>query len=179
MKAIHVMHALLLQKPSILLGFCRNSAKYHLKALERRLRFWEEGSITELVNKSKTMQEKLPSTIGQINIEKLSFKFKQLMQKSNVNGALRLLINNMSNRILPLSNETLQILSLKHPEAQQAHHEAMLQVPKRQIHSIVYEAIDKYLVKKAAIKSKGCAHLDLMLIIGAESWFPITLAPVP
>ena len=37
------------------------------------------------------------------------------MQKSNVNGALRLLTNNMSNGILPLSTETLQIPSLKHP----------------------------------------------------------------
>ena len=36
------------------------------------------------------------------------------MQKSNVNGALRLLTNYMSNGILPLSEETLQMLSLKH-----------------------------------------------------------------
>ena len=64
-----------------------------------------------------------------------------------VNGALRLLTNNMSNEILPLSDKTLQILSLKHPEAQQAHHEATLQGPKKQIHSIVYEDIDEDLVK--------------------------------
>ena len=52
------------------------------------------------------------------------------MQKSNVNGALCILTNNMSNRILPLSDETLKILYLKHPEAQQAHHEVILQGPK-------------------------------------------------
>ena len=74
------------------------------------------------------------------------------MQKSNANGALRLLTNNMSNGILPLSDETLQILSLKHPEAQQAHHEALLQGPKKQIHSIVYEDIDEDLVRKAAVR---------------------------
>ena len=34
------------------------------------------------------------------------------MQKGNVNGALRLLTNDMSNGILPLSNKTLQMLSL-------------------------------------------------------------------
>ena len=49
------------------------------------------------------------------------------MQNSNVNGALRLLTNNMSNGILLLSDKTLQIPSLKHPEAQQAHHKAILQ----------------------------------------------------
>ena len=77
------------------------------------------------------------------------------MQKSNVNGALRLLTNNISNRILPLSNETLQILSLKYPEAQQAHHETILQGPKKQIHSIVFEDIDEDLVKKVAMQIKG------------------------
>ena len=51
------------------------------------------------------------------------------MQKSNVNGALR--------------------------EAQQAHHETILQGPKKQIHSIVFEDIDEDLVKKAAMQIKG------------------------
>ena len=44
LKAIHVMPALLLQKPSQ-----TSKAKDHLKALERRLRSWEGGNITELV----------------------------------------------------------------------------------------------------------------------------------
>ena len=70
------------------------------------------------------------------------------MQISNLNGALRLLTNNMSNVIPPLSVETLQILSLKHPEAQQVHQEALLQGQKNQTHSIVHEDIDEDLVKK-------------------------------
>ena len=90
-----------------------------------------------------------------MNVEKLSSKFKQLMRKSNVNGGLRLLTNNLSNGILPLSDETLQILSRKHPEAQQAYHEAILQGAKKQIHSIVYEGIDEDLLKKVATKTKG------------------------
>ena len=61
------------------------------------------------------------------------------MQKGNVNGALRLI---------------LQMLSLKHPEAQPAIDETMLKGPKRQIHSIIYEDIDEDLSKKAAIKAK-------------------------
>ena len=86
------MPAILLQKPSK-----TSKAKDHLKALERRLILWEEGTITELVNESKTIQDRLSSTNNQMNIEKLSSKFKQLMEKSNVNGALRLLTNDMSN----------------------------------------------------------------------------------
>ena len=97
---------------------------------------------------SKTIQDRLPSTNSQMNVEKHSSKFKQLMQISNLNGALRLLTNNMSNVIPPLSVEILQILSLKHPEAQQVHQEALLQGQKNQTHSIVYEDIDEDLVKK-------------------------------
>ena len=95
-----------------------SKAKDHLKALKRIVRLWEEGNIIELVKESKTMQDKLLSTNNQMNIEKLSSKFKQLMEESNLNDALRLLTNNMSNGIVSLSDETLQIPSLKHPEAQ-------------------------------------------------------------
>ena len=48
------------------------------------------------------------------------------MEKRNVNDALRLLTNNMSNGTLPLSNDTLQLLHLKHPEHQEAHNEAVI-----------------------------------------------------
>ena len=95
------MPALLLQKPSK-----TSKAKDHLRALERRIRLWEEGNIIELVNESKAIQERLPSNNTPMNIEKLSLKFKQLMQRGNVNRALRLLTNNMSNGVLPLSKET-------------------------------------------------------------------------
>ena len=151
-------------------------AKNHLKALERRLGFWAEGNITELVNESKTILDELPSTNNQMNIEKRSSKIKQLMQKSNISGALCLLTNNMSNGTLPHSDESLQILSLKHPEAQQAHHEAILHEPKKEIHSIVYEDIDEDLVKKVAIKTKGGCGLSG---IDADNWRRILVSNQP
>ena len=150
LKAIHVMPALLLQKPSK-----TSKAKDHLKALERRIRLWEEGNITELVNESKAIQERLPSNNTPMNIEKLSSKFKQLMQTGNVNRALRLLTNNMSNGVLPLSDETLQLLKLKHPEARDAQHESLLQGPVKLVHNIVFEDINESIILKAAIKTKG------------------------
>ena len=80
LKAVHVKPALLLQKPGKTLKM-----KDHLKALEKRLRFWKEQNITELVNESKTIQDRLPSTKkNQMNIEKPSSKFKQPMQKRNI-----------------------------------------------------------------------------------------------
>ena len=79
------------------------------------------------------------------------------MGKGNVNGALRLLTNNMSNGALPLSNATLQVLHLKHPELQEAHthNEVLLQDLVKQFDSIVFDDIGKALVMKVAIKPKG------------------------
>ena len=96
------MPASLLQKPK------RNSkALNHLIALERRFKLWDEGNVNELLNESKEIQERLLSTNIPMNLQKISMKFKHLMQKGNVNGALNLLIKNMSNGILPLTDETL------------------------------------------------------------------------
>ena len=46
-----------------------------------RERLWEEETINKLGNKSKIIQERLPSTDSQMTKEKLSSKFKQVMQK--------------------------------------------------------------------------------------------------
>ena len=49
-------------------------------------------------------------------IAKISLKFKNLMSKENVNGALKLLIDNMHSGTLPLNKETLELLVQKYPE---------------------------------------------------------------
>lgn len=41
-----------------------------------------------------------------MNREKPLYKFKQLTQKSDANGTLRILTNNMRNRTLPLPDKT-------------------------------------------------------------------------
>ena len=48
------------------------------------------------------------------------------MQKRSVNGALKVFTNNMSGGILPLTEETLQLLESKHPEAKVATQQAIL-----------------------------------------------------
>ena len=87
LKVIHNMLALLLQKPN------KNSkAKDHVAALERRL---ENGNIIKLLNEGQSIQERLPTGETPKDIAKISVKFKELMQKGNVNGALKLLTNEM------------------------------------------------------------------------------------
>ena len=75
------------------------------------------------------------------------------MQEGNVNGALKPLRNNMNNGILPLTDETLQLLHTKHPESRESTPDVLLQGPIRQVHQVVYD-IDEALVMKAAMKRK-------------------------
>ena len=81
-KAVHVMPALLLQKPSK-----SSKSKDHHADLERRLKLWEEGKIEELLYEGQTIQERMKSPDSSMTIAKISMKFRVLMSKGNVNGA--------------------------------------------------------------------------------------------
>ena len=95
------------------------------------------------------------------------------MQKGNVYGALKLLTNNMSNRILPLTDETLHLLHTKHPEMQNAHEEVLLQGTIKQVHPVIYKATDEVLISKAALKTKGgCGPSGF----DAENWSKILVS---
>ena len=114
-KGIHVMPALFLQKSSR-----KSKARDHVIALKRRLELWDKGNINKLLDKGKEIQERLPSINTAMNLQKISMKFKHLMQKGNVNGALKLLTNDMSNGILPLTDEIVHLSRTRHPEMKNA-----------------------------------------------------------
>ena len=50
------------------------------------------------------------------DIGKISKNFAPLMRKGNVNAAINLITKNMRNGILPLNNETFNLLRLKNPD---------------------------------------------------------------
>ena len=142
----------------------KTKARDHLIALERRLKLWDEGSINELVDESTEIQKRLPSTNTSMNLQKISMKFKHLMQKGNAIGALWLLTNNMSNGILPLTDETLHLLHTKHPRMQNACEKILLQEPIKQVYPVIENAIDKTLISKSALKQGvAAAHHGLTL----------------
>ena len=143
------MPVLLLQRPS------KNSkSKEQLKSPERRFEIWKEGNLNENYEEEKAIQDRLKSDGSPNDIVKISKKFKFQMLKGNVNGALKILTNNMSGGILPLTDETLQPLKLKHPDAKETSQQALLQGPIQTMHPIVYDVIDEELIKKSSNKNK-------------------------
>ena len=100
-----ITSSLLLQKPSK-----TSKLKDHTVALQRRLDLWSKGDIEELIIEGTTIQNRLNHINTPKGIAELSKSFVTMMEKGNVNGALKLLTNNMSNGILPLNDITLHLL---------------------------------------------------------------------
>ena len=124
LKAVHVMPALLLQKSSK-----PSKAKNHLQALERRIKLWDEGNIEGLLYEGMTIHQRLISDKEGMIIAKISLKFKNLMRKKKVNGAMKLLTDNIHGGILPLNKETLELLVQKHPEPREPSPDILIQGP--------------------------------------------------
>ena len=102
-----------------------------------------------------------------MNIEKITLKFKNMMSKGNVNEALKLLTENMSNGILPLNDKTLKMLKQKQPEGNEPLQNVLMQGSTRPVNLIVSEDMDESLILKAAIITKdgsGPSGLD------ADGW---------
>ena len=64
------------------------------------------------------------------------------MSKGYINGAKKLLTDNMSGGILPLDDKTLDLLIQKHPEPRNISDDVLLQGPIQQIHPTMFNAID-------------------------------------
>ena len=150
MTAIHIMPALLLQKPSK-----SSKSKDHTLALERRLKLWKEGEFLQLMREAEALQLRLPKGIAKRDIATTSKEFRDRMQKGNVNGAIKLLTNNMQGGVLPLNEETINMLRQKHPKSQNPNEDFLLQGPEPTVEPIIFDVIDEAMVMKAAQLTQG------------------------
>ena len=75
--------------------------------LERRQKLWDEGNLLELLAEGTAIQDRIASTDRKSDINDISKKFKVLIQKGEVNAALKLLTNNMSRVYCRLNDDTL------------------------------------------------------------------------
>ena len=79
---------------------------------------WQSDDLLELLQVGLTIQRNLKSSVkGSKTVAQISKKSVEEMQKGNVNGALKLLTNNMDHEILPLNDDTISKLKMKHPKA--------------------------------------------------------------
>ena len=152
LKALMIMPALLMQKPSY-----KSKSKHHTASLNRRMDLWFKGDFDTLIKEARAIQGKLTTYKKYKNNEQLSKGFSNLMLKGKVNAALKLLDQQGSAGILPLSDEVLRDLQEKHPPACPADESVLIQGETPTVEPVIFEDIDESLIAKAAIRTKGAA----------------------
>ena len=154
----------MLQKPTK-----TSKSKDHLTALERRISLWTEGHLLELLREGETIQKCLTCR----NKRKTTGEFPRnswnRCRKVIIN--IKILTKNTQNGILPLNEQTLQLLKQKHPEATTSTEEILLPDEPEIMHPIKHEKIDAELIRKAAIKTKGGAG---PLGMDGDGWWGIS-----
>ena len=130
---------------------------------------WKDKKINELIHECiVAIQNRLQNGGSKVqNTEEIARKFSRLMMQGKVNPAIRLLDQETSPGILPLTDETLRCLQEKHPNAKPRYNEMLLNGPLRIINSVIYDNINGDLIRKCAVKTKGASGPSGL---GADFW---------
>ena len=132
------------------------------------MELWQSDDLLELLQEGLTIRRNLKSSVkGSKTVAQISKKSVEEMQKGNVNGALKLLTNNMDHEILPLNDDTISKLKMKHFQPSSLDPIILLPDEAQNIRTIRYEDITAEKVRKAVINTKegsGPSGLD------ADGW---------
>ena len=79
---------------------------------------------------------------------------RKLVLEGNVNAAIRLLDDDTSSGVLPLSADMIKTLRQKHPDAKPSNVTTMLHRPFNHVNEIIFDRINADLVRKCAIRTK-------------------------
>lgn len=152
LKVLMVMPALLLQKPSF-----KSTSKEHSLCLSRRLAQWESGDIAALLREARTIQDKLRSSTppNSLSEERLAKTFAKLVFEGKISAAIKLLEQQSSSGVLPLSQTTIDELIRKHPSATEAETSVLINGPTPFVDPVMFQNITESTILNAALKTKG------------------------
>ena len=162
MKVVMTLPNLLLQKPS-----AKSKAKEHTAALERRLRLWREGELTDIWKECLIIQKKLTTTKPQRSQEDISRTFSKLMFEGKVGPALRFLEENADNAVLSPTNEVIAKLQALHPASEEISPNTLIAGPLQPINTAYLLSIDEEEILKAANRTTGSAGPSMF---DAKQW---------
>ena len=95
------------------------------------------------------------------------------MEDGKVSKALKLLESSNKGGILPLTEETFEVLLEKHPKASEASSDILIQEEVQNVHPVIYYSIDSEIVRDAIEKTRdsaGPSRLD------ADGWRRILMS---
>ena len=128
----------------------------NIKCLERRILPWREGELDQLRKEAATLSDRFARkyrTKKENGSEPA--KFAKLMKKGKVGPSLRLLQENNSGGILPLTHTTKTALKEKYPPAKVAAPDTKIEGPQLDGHEGIFEDINGLMIRKKALKTQG------------------------
>ena len=153
MKALTVLLTLLLQKTSL-----TSKSKDNEETLKRRLNQWRDGQIEKVLVEGKTIQERLfKDNVKNQSSDRKATLFARFMENGKVNKALKLLESSKKGGILPLTEETFEMLLEKHPKASEASTDILIEEEVQNVHRVTYDSIESKMVRDAIIKTRSSA----------------------
>ena len=82
------------------------------------------------------------------------------MEDGKVNKALKLLESSNKGGMLPLTEETFEVLLEEYPKASETSSDILIEEEIQNIHSAIYDSIDSEMVRDAIKKTRGSAGLS-------------------
>ena len=135
----------------------KSKTSENVKAVTRRVEMWQRDNIDELVEEARTIQKRLPrqKQIRTSNVDK-AYNFASKMRQGKVSSALRVLDDEQTGGILPLNEDTIDMLKEKHPQPSKS---VGLRLPgERQVpNSVIYEMITGEMIWKKVIQTNSSA----------------------
>ena len=169
LKAVMLMPALLMQKPSR-----KSNAKQHSQYLAKRLDSWNAGKFDELMREGRDIQQKLRQTVRKDETpEHVAKVFARLIWEGKINPALRLLDKQESCGVAKLTDSTIEKLKELHPEAKAASENIMITGELPHFDPVLFTNIDESSIAKAAMRTRGAAGPSGM---DADGWRRILIS---
>ena len=90
------------------------------------------------------------------NKNKEVLTFARLFEEGKVNKAIQIFEKAKKGGILPLSDETFDILQQKHPEAPEASDDRLLKEKPQEMHPVIYESINSETIRYSKKDNTSC-----------------------
>ena len=150
LNALMVIIPLLLQKPSK-----SSKSSDHSKYLSKRLAWWKEGKVLDILRECKVIQERMSKSKHKRDPDHARRVFVKLMLQGKVSSALRWLDPQCNNSSLIVDEGIVDKLKQKHPPAQPCSNGDLLRGPLNKIEPVLFDMIDGHKISKAALHTKG------------------------
>ena len=146
-----IFFPMMLQKPS-----ARSKSKDHSRYLLKRLQWWNEGCLEEIMSEAEEIQRRMATTSKKRKEEAKGRGFSRLMMEGKVKQALRLVdADNTIDGVHVIDEEIRATLEAKHPEAVPADDDVLIEGEVPRVEEVIYEEIDAHFIQSAAKQTFG------------------------